>query len=60
MLTLQLPEVSIEAIESLNSLDMAFSALCILVFLPINDFLGGCVFDFFVMTVQHGGEKNDL
>ncbi len=40
------PKVSIKAMESANSLDTAFSALCIFVFLPINNFLGGCFFDF--------------
>ena len=42
---LQFIEVSVEAMESANSLDIAFSALFILDFLPIKDFLGGYLFD---------------
>ncbi len=57
--TLQFPKVSVEAIESSNNLDIAYSALFILVFLPINDFLGGVCLIVFEMTVQLGGEKND-
>ncbi len=38
-------ELSVETMESANSLDIAFSALFTLVFLPIRDYLGGCLFD---------------
>ncbi len=57
--TLQLLEVSFEAIESANSLDMAFSALYMLVFLPIKDFWVVVCLIFVVMTVWIGGEKNN-
>ncbi len=50
MLTLKVPEVSVEAIESLNSLDMAFTGWVGLVLLPINIFFGGGGFVFFLIN----------
>ncbi len=59
MQSLRFIEVSAEAMESENNLDTAFSALFILVFLPIKDFLVFLCLILFEMTVQPGGEKND-
>ncbi len=57
--TLQFIEVSVEAIKSANSLDVAFSALITLVFLPTIDFWVVVCLIFFEMTVQLDGKKND-
>ncbi len=59
MQSLRFIEVSAEAMESENNLDTAFSALFILVFLPIKDFWVVVCSVLFDMTVQLGGKKND-